>query len=55
MNYPDLINAEITEANGGSGLFLYSRSLIGYSDLGVNAARVARWRARFESALRNAR
>jgi uncharacterized protein (DUF1499 family) len=55
MNYPDLINAQIVELPGGTGLFLYSRSLIGYSDLGVNAKRVAEWRAAFDRALSNAR
>jgi uncharacterized protein (DUF1499 family) len=51
MNYPDLINAAIVELPAGSGLFLYSRSLVGYSDLGVNAARIAAWRAAFAAAL----
>lgn len=51
MNYPDLINAEVVELPGGTGLFLYSRSLVGYSDLGVNAKRVAEWRAAFDAAL----
>lgn len=55
MNYPDLINAQIVELPGGTGLFLYSRSLIGYSDLGVNAKRVAEWRVAFDRALSNAR
>ncbi|MGG5823382.1 DUF1499 domain-containing protein [Falsiroseomonas sp. HW251] len=55
MNFPDLINAQIVELPGGSGLFLYSRSLIGYSDMGVNAARVAAWRAAFDAALARAR
>jgi uncharacterized protein (DUF1499 family) len=52
MNYPDLVNAEVIERPEGCGLFLYSRSLIGWSDLGVNAARVAAWRAAFEALLR---
>jgi uncharacterized protein (DUF1499 family) len=43
-NFPDLINAGIVDAPAGAGLFVYSRSLVGYSDLGVNAARVAAWR-----------
>ena len=55
MNYPDLINAQIVEMPGGVGLFLYSRSLVGYSDLGVNAKRVAAWRAAFDAALARAR
>jgi uncharacterized protein (DUF1499 family) len=44
LNFPDLVNGGIVETPGGTGFFLYSRSLVGYSDLGVNAARVAAWR-----------
>jgi uncharacterized protein (DUF1499 family) len=55
MNYPDLIDGQVVELPGGSGLFLYSRSLIGYSDLGVNKARIAAWRAAFDRALAAAR
>ena len=42
-NFPDIITAECVPAPGGSSLFLYSRSLIGYSDLGANAKRVSHW------------
>lgn len=52
MNFPDLIQGQVVEVPGGAGVFLYSRSLIGYSDLGVNAHRVAAWRAVLESRLR---
>ena len=55
MNYPDLVNAQIVEMPGGSGLFIYSRSLVGHSDLGVNAKRVAAWRSAFDAALARAR
>jgi uncharacterized protein (DUF1499 family) len=51
MNFPDLINGQIMELPGGTGLFLYSRSLVGHSDFGVNAQRVATWRAAFDRAL----
>jgi hypothetical protein len=54
MNYPDLINGAVVELPGGAGLFLYSRSLVGYSDLGVNKARIADWRAAFDAALARA-
>lgn len=51
MNYPDIIVAEAVAApDGGSGLFLYSRSLFGWSDLGANRARVERWLAALASA-----
>jgi hypothetical protein len=55
VNYPDLINAQIVDLPGGAGLFLYSRSLIGHSDLGVNAKRVAAWRSAFDAALARVR
>jgi uncharacterized protein (DUF1499 family) len=55
MNYPDLVNGAVVAMPGGAGLFLYSRSLVGYSDLGVNARRVAAWRAAFDAALARAR
>ncbi len=46
MNYPDIIVAEAVAApDGGSGLFLYSQSLFGWSDLGANRARLDRWLA----------
>jgi uncharacterized protein (DUF1499 family) len=46
MNYPDIIMAEVVAApTGGAGLFLYSHSLFGWSDMGVNRARVDRWLA----------
>jgi uncharacterized protein (DUF1499 family) len=51
-NFPDLVNAGIVELPGGAGLWLFSRSLIGYSDLGVNRRRAAAWRAKLDAALR---
>lgn len=51
MNYPDLLNGAVVELPGGTGVFLYSRSLVGYSDLGVNKARIAAWRAALDAAL----
>jgi len=51
MNYPDIIVAEAVAApQGGAGLFLYSRSLLGWSDLGANRARVDRWLAALAAA-----
>jgi hypothetical protein len=51
VNYPDIIVAEIVATPEGTSLFLYSRSLFGYSDLGANAKRVARWLAALQAAL----
>jgi uncharacterized protein (DUF1499 family) len=51
-NFPDIVVGQIVPLPGGSGMFLYSRSLIGYSDFGVNKRRIAEWRARMDGALR---
>lgn len=52
MNFPDIIAAEAVVApQGGAGLFLYSHSVFGYSDFGVNRARVARWLAALAGAV----
>lgn len=52
MNYPDIVVAEVAPAGTGTGLWLYSRSLIGRSDFGVNRDRVMTWLAAFEDRLR---
>ena len=52
MNYPDILVAEVAPARDGCGLWLYSRSLIGHSDFGVNRARVIAWLGAFEDRLR---
>jgi uncharacterized protein (DUF1499 family) len=52
VNFPDIIVAELVPDAAGAGLFLYSRSLTGWSDFGVNRRRVHRWLAAFEGALR---
>lgn len=51
MNYPDIIVGQMLTLPGGTGYWLYSRSIIGHSDLGVNAARLARWRADLDARL----
>jgi uncharacterized protein (DUF1499 family) len=43
MRFPDTIDIEVFPAGEGATLAIYSRSLIGRSDLGVNRARIARW------------
>jgi uncharacterized protein (DUF1499 family) len=52
VNFPDIIVAELQAAPTGAALFLYSRSLFGWSDFGVNRRRVEGWLAAFEAALR---
>ncbi|MDO9498546.1 DUF1499 domain-containing protein [Falsiroseomonas sp.] len=51
-NFPDLVNGQVVPLVGGSGIFLYSRSLLGYYDFGVNRRRIVAWRARLDEALR---
>jgi hypothetical protein len=43
MGYPDAISVRLTPVTQGTRVEIYSRSRFGYSDMGVNAARVARW------------
>jgi uncharacterized protein (DUF1499 family) len=45
MRFPDTIDVEVFAAPGGSTLAIYSRSLLGRRDFGVNRTRVARWLA----------
>jgi uncharacterized protein (DUF1499 family) len=46
LNFPDLITVQIGEAGSeASTLVLYSRSVYGYSDLGVNRRRLNTWLA----------
>jgi len=52
MNYPDIIVAQLVAQPDGAGLFLYSRSLFGWSDMGVNRKRVEAWLAALDNALR---
>jgi uncharacterized protein (DUF1499 family) len=49
MRYPDTIDIEVFPAGAGSTLAVYSRSLIGAKDFGVNRARVARWLAALDA------
>ena len=49
MHYPDTIDVQVfPEGEGQSTLAIYSRSLVGYSDFGVNRARIGRWLAALE-------
>jgi uncharacterized protein (DUF1499 family) len=46
MRFPDTIDIEVLPlANNQSTLSIYSRSLVGRSDFGVNRARIERWLA----------
>ncbi len=48
LNYPDLITVQVTPE---SGLILWSRSIYGRSDFGVNQARLTAWLAALDAAL----
>lgn len=43
MGYPDAVSIRLTEDGEATRVEIFSRSRFGHSDLGVNAARVARW------------
>lgn len=43
FKFPDYITAAAVSVEGGAALCVYSRAVIGYSDLGVNTKRVNRW------------
>jgi len=49
LNFPDLIAVQVTPE---SGLILWSRSIYGRSDFGVNRARLAAWLAALDGALK---
>src|SRR5262245_15887731 len=49
MRFPDTIDVEVLPAGDGrSTVAIYSRSLVGYGDFGVNRARIERWLAALE-------
>jgi len=48
MRYPDTIDIEVFPTGEKSTLAIYSRSLIGRGDMGVNRARVMRWIAELD-------
>ncbi len=48
FNFPDLVTVEV---GGDSTLVLWSRSVYGRSDLGVNARRLTAWLAALDAAL----
>lgn len=49
LGFPDLITLQFVPAGERqSTIAIYSRSLYGYSDLGVNRARIEQWLGQFE-------
>lgn len=52
FGFPDLIAARFVDVDGGrSGLAVYSRSVFGHSDLGVNRKRILSWMQELERAV----
>ena len=51
MGFPDAISIRLSPEGDGTRVEVFSRSRFGYSDAGVNAARVTRWINRLEAAL----
>lgn len=50
FNFPDLVMVQVTKAGAESStLIIYSRSVYGHSDLGVNRQRVATWLAALQT------
>lgn len=43
MGFPDAISVRLVPVPGGTRAEMFSRSRFGYSDMGVNAARLDRW------------
>jgi uncharacterized protein (DUF1499 family) len=50
FNFPDLIMVQVTKADADSStLIMYSRSVYGHSDLGVNRQRLSTWLAALQT------
>lgn len=43
FRFPDYITVQAVAVEGGSALAIYSRAVIGYSDIGVNRKRITAW------------
>lgn len=49
--FPDYISVRVVAVDGGASYAAFSRARYGYSDLGVNAARLDRWQAALDARL----
>ena len=49
VGYPDYVSVRAVPMAGGASLVMYSRSVYGYSDRGVNKARLKRWIAALDA------
>lgn len=53
LNFPDLVTAQVMPCDSdGSTLLLYSRSVYGYGDFGVNRQRLTIWLAALDNVVR---
>lgn len=52
FRFPDYITVQAFPAGDGAALAVYSRAVIGYSDLGVNQKRVKAWLSALDARLR---
>lgn len=43
FRFPDYITLQAFDVAGGAALAIYSRAVIGYSDMGVNRKRIVAW------------
>jgi uncharacterized protein (DUF1499 family) len=51
FRFPDYITVQAFEEQGGAALAIYSRAVIGYSDMGVNRKRIRAWLESLQAAL----
>lgn len=51
FRFPDYITAQAITVEGGAALAIYSRAVIGYSDMGVNRKRIKDWLESLQAAL----
>eukprot|EP01037_Dinobryon_pediforme_P001911 gene1910-1943_t len=52
FNFPDIIQVKVAPSGGGSSLVIYSASVYGESDFGVNRKRIEDWLARLDADLK---
>jgi Protein of unknown function (DUF1499) len=48
MRYPDIITVQVLAADAGATHAIYSRSVYGHGDMGVNKARITSWLAQLD-------
>lgn len=51
VGFPDFVTVKLVESEDGTALAVFSRSKYGYSDMGVNKARVEAWLEALEAKL----